>query len=119
MPVIQRVATSEAIGAVDSPTELVDNNGADGLGPYQLLVTPGRDETEPAQIRLYEANRGVAGSAVDTDANLLERFDAAYDGATTRVIGVVPAGRKLWIATPDEGTSGHRATLDRVDITAI
>ena len=52
MPVIQRVATSEAIGAVDSPTELVDNNGADGLGPYQLLVTPGRDETEPAQIRL-------------------------------------------------------------------
>ena len=84
MAVYERVVFSQAIGALDAPTELIDNNSGNDDGPYQLTVTPGLDETVPAQIRLYDAGRTVVDTAVDTDANLLERFDVPFDGPRRR-----------------------------------
>ena len=59
MAVYERVVFSQAIGALDAPTELIDNDSGNDSGPYQLTVTPGLDETAPAQIRLYDAARTV------------------------------------------------------------
>ena len=119
MAVYERVVFSQSIGALDAPTELVDNDSGDDSGPYQLTVTPGRAETAPAEIRLYDAARTVADTAVDTDANLLERFDVPFDGPRDVTVRVVSDGRKLWIASPDASTSGHRVTVDVVAISGL
>ena len=119
MAVYERVIRSESIGAVTSPTELIDNDSGEDDGPYQLTVTPGLDETAPAQIRLYDAARTEDGSAVDADANLLERFDAPFDGPRDVTVRVVSDGRKLWIATLDDATSSHRVTVDKVAISGL